>query len=42
VVSPAEARRRVFYAAAREGIPTTPEEREKILEEEAEQLEVSP
>jgi predicted nuclease of restriction endonuclease-like RecB superfamily len=40
-VSPAEARNRLFHVAAREGIPTAMEERKRILEEEAAQLEVS-
>ena len=40
-VNPEEARSRLFKAAAREGIPTTLEERMRIVEEEAAQIEVS-
>jgi predicted nuclease of restriction endonuclease-like RecB superfamily len=40
-VNPVEARKRVFHATARHGIPTTVEERQRILGEEAAQLEVS-
>ncbi|MFQ6053821.1 MAG: DUF790 family protein, partial [Candidatus Bathyarchaeia archaeon] len=41
-VSPAEARNRLFHASAKRGIPTTLEERRRLLEEEAARLEVSP
>jgi predicted nuclease of restriction endonuclease-like RecB superfamily len=40
-VTPAEARERIFHATAHKGIPTTLEERRRLLEEEAVQLDVS-
>lgn len=41
VVVPDEARLRIFHAAAHNGIPTTLEERRKLLEEEAVRLDIS-
>jgi predicted nuclease of restriction endonuclease-like RecB superfamily len=40
-VAPGEARQRIFHTAARVGIPTAPEDRMRLLEEEASQLGVS-
>ena len=41
VVAPDEVRQRIFHAAADNGIPTTLEERRRLLEEEAAQLDIS-